>query len=260
MAISWDMLRTQHADRPPRIIVHGQPKVGKSSFAAQMPSPLFLCTEEGLGRSELLRNVPAFSIQTYADMMEALTLLSQDTRDFKTLVIDSEDHWEPMVHAEVCRRENKKSIEDIGYGKGYIAACELYRSEYNEFLRYLNRVKGLQICQIAHSQATKVNPPDMTQGFTRWDLKLDRRVSDLLREEADAIWYATIPIVTATVDGGFNSKQTKAVSVGERRLYTQPAGGFLAGSRWAMPEWTSLDWNDVKQYLTGVPGETAKAA
>lgn len=259
MEMSWDMLRTTH-DRAPRIVIHGQPKVGKSSFAAQMPKPLFLSTEEGLGRSELLRNVSSFEIGTYEQMMQVLTLLANDTRGFQTLVIDSEDHLEPMVHRVVCQMENKKSIEDIPYGKGHILAAEVYRQQYNEAIRYLNRVKGMQICHIAHSQATKVNPPDMPTGYTRWDLKLDKRVADILREEADAIFYAMIPVITAATENGFNQKAVKAVAVADRRIYCQPGGGFLAGSRWDMPEWLPLDWNEVKKYVTGVPGDVAVKA
>ncbi len=39
--------QTKHAT-PPRILMHGLPKVGKSTFASQLPNPVFLPTEDGL--------------------------------------------------------------------------------------------------------------------------------------------------------------------------------------------------------------------
>ncbi len=253
MAISWESMKTQHADRAPRLVIHGQPKVGKTTVACSAPNPIVLATEDGLGRSAGLEDVPAFEVRSYRDMMDALNLLANDPRDRKTVVIDSEDHWEPMVQAEICRREGKASIEDFSYGRGLVYAAELYRDEYNEALRYLQREKGLMIIHVCHSLATKENPPDMLQGFTRWSLKMDRRIADLLREEADGIFYAAIPVITAVQETGFNAKQIKAVGAGDRRLYCQPNGAYLAGSRWAIPDYIPLKWDALAPYLTGVP-------
>ena len=35
--------------KPPRIMLYGTEGIGKSTFAAQAPSPIFLPTEDGLG-------------------------------------------------------------------------------------------------------------------------------------------------------------------------------------------------------------------
>ena len=34
--------------RAPRVLIHGQPGVGKTTFAADAPSPIFICPEDGI--------------------------------------------------------------------------------------------------------------------------------------------------------------------------------------------------------------------
>ena len=48
MAISLKSLRKTGVARPPRIVLYGTHGIGKSTFAAQAPNPVFIPTEEGL--------------------------------------------------------------------------------------------------------------------------------------------------------------------------------------------------------------------
>lgn len=253
MALTWDSLITKHDDRPPRLIIHGQPKTGKTTLACSAPNPLVLATEDGLGRTEELANIPSFRVSSLEEVWEALALVMDSPERYETLVIDSLDHLEPLIIDKVCRTENVDSIEKIPYGKGFAYAADIWRHEYNERIRYIQRSLGKMIIEIAHSQPTKENPPDMVQGFTRWSLKLDKRAAELLREEADGIFYITIPIVTAEAQQNGFAKGVKATAVGERRLYLQPGGGYLAGSRWQTPEWIPARWDELVKYLSGVP-------
>jgi len=43
----------KNEQKPPRLIIYGPPKVGKTTFAAMAPAPIFLCIEEGLGALEV---------------------------------------------------------------------------------------------------------------------------------------------------------------------------------------------------------------
>mgnify|MGYP003622123438 FL=1 len=52
MAISLNELKRTTALAAPRILVHGVAGVGKTTFAAGAPAPVFVCTEDGLGTLE----------------------------------------------------------------------------------------------------------------------------------------------------------------------------------------------------------------
>ncbi|MCA4918989.1 MAG: AAA family ATPase [Roseomonas sp.] len=64
MAISLASLRRGGDTRPPRFLICGVAGVGKTKLAADAPNPIFLQTEDGLGRIDaatfgLLRNFDA---------------------------------------------------------------------------------------------------------------------------------------------------------------------------------------------------------
>ena len=60
MAISLASLRTSSVLQPPRILIHGVAGVGKSTFAAGAGAPVFIMTEDGLGKLQ----VPHFPLAT----------------------------------------------------------------------------------------------------------------------------------------------------------------------------------------------------
>ena len=64
--------------KPPRIVVYGQEGIGKSSFGASAPSPIFIPIEEG----SLHLNVARFPrIRSWGDMIDALRQFNDSLRD-----------------------------------------------------------------------------------------------------------------------------------------------------------------------------------
>ena len=49
-----------------------------------------------------------------------------------------------------------------------------------------------------------------------------------------------VPVDSAV--GGFNQKKTRAVGAGERVLHTQERPGWVAKSRWPLPDTMPLDY------------------
>ncbi|MEO5355430.1 MAG: ATP-binding protein [Magnetococcus sp. XQGC-1] len=79
--------------------------VGKSTFAARSPKPVFIITEDGLG----LLQVTSFpQARTFVEVLEALDSLLNEPHDFETVVLDSLDWLEPLIWAEVCRANRVK--------------------------------------------------------------------------------------------------------------------------------------------------------
>lgn len=260
MPISLDSIITNHDSKAPRILIHGAPKVGKSTFGACAPNPLFIATEDGLGYSDALAKVRAIKPTTWPEIIESLYLVIQNPTICNTLVIDSVDHAERRCQEYVAQLNGKANIEEIPYGKGWVQVADEFVLRYNEAIKHIHRTLRINVIEIAHSVAINDNSPDLTTQFKRMVPDLNKHVMPIFSEDCDAILYAAHPVMIATTDAGFGNKTTKATGVGEKRVYCQPGGGYLAGSRMGLPEYLPLSFAEVAKYIPNVAGMQPAAA
>jgi hypothetical protein len=238
MSISLASLNRATALKPPRLLIHGVHGVGKTTFAAGAPDPVFVLTEDGLGTLE----VPHFPLaRTFEEVMQALAALYTEEHTFRTLVVDSVDWLEPLVHARVCKDQGWSSIEDAGYGKGYVHALDLWR-QYIEGLNALRDERGMAIVQIAHTDIKRFDSPE-SEPYDRYVIKLHTKASALLQEHSDVVLFANYRISTIKSDVGFNKKVTRALGSGERLLHTAERPAFLAKNRYGLPDTLEMSWS-----------------
>ena len=237
MAISLASLKSTTALAPPRILIHGVAGVGKTTFASRSDRPVFVATEDGLG----MLKVPHFPLaRSFDDVMEALAALYTEPHDYKTVVVDSVDWLEPLVWARACKDNGWGSIEEPGYGKGYVAALDLWR-QYLDGLNALRDERGMTVIQIAHTDIKRFDSPEH-EPYDRYVIKLHARAAALLQEHSDVVLFANYRISTVKSDVGFNKKVTRALGSGERVLYTAERPAFLAKNRYGLPDVLPLDW------------------
>src|SRR4051812_12199161 len=94
-------IRTGRRQTPDRIMLYGVEGVGKSTFAADAPAPIFIASEDGVAHLD----VPSFpGLGTFQDALDAVRTLTDDPHDYRTAVIDTVDWLEPLMWREICRR------------------------------------------------------------------------------------------------------------------------------------------------------------
>ena len=97
---------------PPRILIYGEPKKGKTTIGYQAPNPVFIQTEDGL---QAMPAANAFPVaQSYEDVVKYMAELYNEEHNFNTLVVDSMDWLEVLIHKKV-EEIYRKNIADIGY-------------------------------------------------------------------------------------------------------------------------------------------------
>lgn len=236
---------TQNAAAPVRTLVYGPHKIGKSTFAAGAPSPVFIQTEDGL---EAI-NAKAFPLcQKWGDILDALTSLYQEKHEFKNVVIDSADWAERLAHAIVCKENSVDGIEKIGYGKGYSFSADLF-SELFEALNALRNDKGMGVVIIAHAEIKTFNDPQ-NDSYDRYQVKLHKTIGKLVQEWADVIGFAQLDTITKIEKKkGFKDERTRAITSGNRVLRLVGTPAFDAGNRFGLPETIPLDWADYQAAL-----------
>jgi hypothetical protein len=225
-------------------VLYGTHGIGKSTFAAQAPNPVFIQTEEGLDAI----NVTAFPLcQSYEDIMEAIGSLAEENHDFSTVVIDSADWAEQLVHKRVAKDNNVATIDAIGYGRGYKAAAD-YWKQILEGLDHLRSAKNMQVVLLAHTQVKRFDDP-LADPYDRYQLDLHHGSASLISEWCDILMFANQQYSTVKSDVGFNQKITRAVGNGNRVLYTQERPGWQAKSRWPLPDQLPLDYAKFAEAL-----------
>lgn len=247
MAISLASLKRAATVAAPRILIHGVAGVGKTTFAAGAPAPVFILTEDGLGTLD----VPHFPLaRTYDDVLEALAALYTESHEYRTVVVDSVDWLEPLVWQRACKDHGWSSIEDAGYGKGYVAALDLWR-QYVDGLDALRADKGMTIIQIAHTDIKRFDSPEHDP-YDRYIIKLHARAAALLQEHSDIVLFANYRVSTVKSDVGFNKKVNRALGSGERLLHTAERPAFLAKNRYGLPDAIPLSWTAFAEAMPAI--------
>jgi len=229
--------------KPPKIVLYGGAGIGKTSFASGMNAPIFALTEDGMGKIQCDHFPVAKDYDTFVNNLK--TLLENET-SYRTLAVDSLDWLEPLIWEKVCQEHGKKSIEEFGYGRGYVEALKQWR-EYIDVLNRLRDEKSMTIIQIAHNQIKRFESPEI-EAYDRHELKLHRKAGDLILEHSDCCFFANFKLGTVKTQGKGGQTNTKAVQ-GDRVIYTQAKPAFLAKNRYGLPEEMPFDWDSIREAI-----------
>lgn len=236
--------------QPLRVVLYGTGGVGKSTFAAQAPAPIFLGPEDG---SSLLDVARFPQPETWSDVLEAVRVLTVEQHSYATLAIDSLDWLEPLCWAHVCAAGRKSSIEDFGYGKGYVSALEEWR-KLIAALESLRRARRMHVVAIAHAVVAPYRNPE-GDDYDRFQLKLHKSAAGLWSEWCDELLYAGWRTFASKVD----QRAARGKGVGSERVcYSERRAAFDAKSRHGLPPEMDLDW--ALFYASTQRGASASAA
>lgn len=218
-----------------RMLIHGVDGVGKSTFGADAPDPIFLGAEEG---TEHLDAAHFPAPQTWDDVLDAIRTLTVEASTYKTLVVDSLDWTEPLLWQAICARENVASIDEAcgGYGKGYQAALDGWRV-FIAALERLQRERGMNVVLLAHSFIKPFKNPE-GEDYDRYIIKLNEKAAALVREWCGGVYFANYE--TFVVKD--KAKRVRGVSTNARLLHTQRTAAYDAKDRYGLPESLPLSW------------------
>jgi DNA polymerase III delta prime subunit len=234
---------------PLRYMFYGPEGVGKTTLAASAPDPILLDIEDGSSRVDVARyvfrdtangHVPA----SYSDVIAAIDDLIASPHDYKTLAIDSVDRLESLLWKQMMERDSQvsarnpkgityESIEDYGYGKGYINAVEEWRALCARLDR-LRTVRQMSIVLVGHAQIRLFKNPQ-GEDFDRYQLRIDNKAGGFLKEWADVTGFACFEEDAAKAPG-MKSQRPKGFSTGKRLLKLSRTAAVDAKSRINLPD------------------------
>lgn len=234
MAISLQSISRAAAVKAPRVLLYSSHGIGKTTFGASAPNPIFILTEDGLGTLQ----VPHFPLaKTEAEVLEAIGVLYNDEHDFQTVVIDSLDWLDSLIWADI---NEKYEAKDLAYGKGAVIAAERWRVILDG-LNALRNDRGMSVILLAHAQIKRFDSPEV-EPYERYMPKLQERSSAVVQEWCDCVLFANFKTIVKKDDIGFNQKVSRGITTGERLLYTVEKPAYLAKNRYGLPDALPLAW------------------
>ncbi|RLB46324.1 MAG: oxidoreductase, partial [Deltaproteobacteria bacterium] len=175
--------------------------------------------------------------------VQAIGELYNEKHDYKTVVIDTLDWLERLVWSDVCREKNVKSIEDIGYAKGYTFALYQWRTILSG-LDALRNERDMTILLLAHCKVERFEHPE-TDPFDRWAPRLHKHASAMIQEWCSEVLFASYKVHTKSTDNGFNRKRVQGIGTGERIVRTQERPAHVAKNRLGLPLEVPLTWKAI---------------
>lgn len=223
-----------------RVVIYGSEGIGKSTFAAQFPDPLFIDTEGSTNQMDVARTETPSSWAMLNSFVDEIKV----TKPCRTLVIDTIDWAEKLCIKNVCDAHGWADITSPGYGSGY--SCV-----YTEFGKFINKLSevieaGINVVLTAHASIKKFEQPDEMGAYDRWGLKLidTPKCSDsrMIMEWADVVLFMNYKTYSVQVDK--DGKKHKAQG-GQRVMYATHHPCWDAKNRFNLPDEMPLAFSAI---------------
>jgi AAA domain len=231
-----DLVTTRKRRRPVLAMLYGPPGVGKSTFGASAPNPIFIPCERGLDQI----TVPKFPTpKTLAEFGTYLNAVDTEEHDYQTVVIDTADALELLIFDAVCNEGKVKSIEEFGggYGKGFTRAREYWA-------RLLTRLTALSermnVLLVAHSHLRTVSDPMLATAYDIHEPKIQAKSIELIRQSVDLIMFARIQ--TSVIKDGPKARKGRGLIGDDREMFTQPTTGIECKNRFNLESPMEFNW------------------
>lgn len=233
MAFDLTTITSDRIVRPPRIVLLGVEKIGKSTFAGDSEKPIFLPIkgEEGIDDIEAGKTPVCNSI---GDVFGWLSSLFEGEHDYRTVAIDSGSTLESLIHEDVCSRlggEQNIVLTGGGYGAGYGEALITWRT-ITQWLDALRSAKSMASIIIGHVKVKPFHDPG-GGSYDQYQWDIHDKAANLLFRWADSILFANAKVVIRQEDTGFNKTRSRGIEIEEnsRWLYTQKRPAHPGGGR-----------------------------
>jgi hypothetical protein len=209
-----------------RVLLYGENGSGKSTLASHFPKPVFLNLEDGLNDIDCEKTERITSLAEYQNNLVELYY-----SDYQTIVTDTVDWLEKLIMGSVAAAAGKKTIDDIGFGKGYQAVEAFWQSLMIGYTALWNQ--GRYIVFTCHETIDKFQNPD-GDSFNFWRPSLHIKGSGCVSEWCDEVLFLKKKTIVVSKDEGFNKTRGVAMD-GGRVIVTMKQPTCEAKNRLGLP-------------------------
>jgi hypothetical protein len=225
---------------PNRCILHGVEGVGKTSFGACAPRPIVVMTRGETGLLTLIDSgqvpeTPHFpEAASWEDLLAIVEVLTYESHEYRTLVIDALNGSERLCHECVCRRDFEGRWGRDGF-TSFMAGYEVALADWRAFLDALDMLRArrrMSILMLAHSKIGTYRNPEGSD-YDRYTVDLHAKTWSVTHKWADIVLFANF---VAHVDAKKSDAKGKARGGSRRLIYTTRTASHDAKNRHGLPE------------------------
>jgi GTPase SAR1 family protein len=211
---------------PLKAVVFGPSGVGKTSLIKTEPGETVFIDTEG---STTNYQVKRIETTNFAEVNEAIEYLLNESHPYTNVALDTISAWEDFAEQEILKREKKDRMGAFNFGKGSV----YLREELDHFLSNLDRLarKGLNLLILAHSTVTRIQPPEIIEGYDKNVFALDKVAAQTLKRWAQTVLFINYKIRVIETD----ERKTRGIGGEQRMIYTRPNASYDAKNRHDLP-------------------------
>ena len=220
------------------IMLYGKEGVGKTSFAAFAPNPLFIVDsqEHGIHRLKKSRQVPSGiavgpDIETWDGLLAALYEVQTSDHSFETVVIDSLTGMQRLCFKACCDAEWQGDFTKEGFfafNNGPKTAAQKYWPDFLQALTDLQQ-QNINVILIGHSVIKPFQNPEGAD-YDRIIPDLDKAVDSITKRWAGSVLY-----LKHNVDLSKVGQKMKASGGEQRILCTEYDAAYDAKNSYGFP-------------------------
>ena len=254
----WELKKVKKKLKKPRLIVYGEPGIGKTTLGCHAPNVLLIPTEDGAAGMDVMQLPSDRVCQTWEDVLKAVGTLLGDDHDRKWVVIDTINGVTDLCAQFICDRDFNGNWEATKGKDGYNAFARGDKAMAQEFKRLIKGLdllrteKDMGIILLAH-QGLHRSGNALGEDFMKFGADVNKHAWSLLLGWADHIGHACRDFAVHVPRG----KEDAGKGVAKERTQTRwlvfdggPGRDAKSRAGYEMPERIELKWSEYADNIS----------
>lgn len=244
----------QRIKRPPIVLTYGEKKIGKTTFGAAFPKPVFLCGEDGAHAIADHRYPGEGQIATWAENLNYTRAIAYGKHEHLTLVADTAGPLCSLCLDHTIKTSGAPTWEKMGWGKEEDLVREW--RVWLSLLEHCRNKRNMNVVILAHAIQAGVQDSQLGEKYYVWQGDMFRAVWNATSNWADIVLYAAKERLL--LGAGDDEVRTRAQVKDTHWLYSAQTSdhyGFEAGVRggyWLPPKF-KLDYKVFADAIADTP-------
>lgn len=185
----FQKIKRGRVKKPLFLVLYSDPGVGKTDAGASFPSPLFFDFEESTHNIDVERIDDARDFDEVMSYLKEILEEKEGSLQFKSIVFDTIDELERMMHVHIAKDSGKKSIDHIGWQKGFDYAVNLW-AEFIGICRQIRDKHHIHFLFLAHSAHKAKQDIEKEESYTRNTINLHKKAISFIFGAVEMVLYA----------------------------------------------------------------------